>query len=312
MISFAPIQGFTDLVYRKAFSETFTGVDTFFIPYISLKNGVLPAKYLKEVLPENNPQHKVVPQILPGDGNEMTELAKILRDLGYTEINLNLGCPYPMVTRRGKGAGLLPFPEKIRAILSEFFNKTDMKLSVKFRSGLVSEKETEPLTGLFNSFSLTEIIFHPRVASQIYGGEINNELFQQVAQTCQHRVVYNGDLISESVFRKKQELFPATTDWMLGRGILMNPFLPAEISGIDFSPEEKQEKLEAFHQRVFDLYSEKMDNAGNVLNKMKQFWIYFSFVFPRQPKVFKIIKKTKDIAGLKMNVQKIFQSGISG
>jgi len=92
----------------------------------------------------------------------------------------------------------------------------------------------------------------------------------------------------------------------------MNPFLPAEITGIDYSPNEKLEKLGIFHQRVFELYSEKMDNAGNILNKMKQFWIYFSFVFPRQPKVFKIIKKTRDMAGLKKNVQVIFQSGISG
>lgn len=308
MIYLAPIQGFTDFVYRKAFAETFPGVDAFFIPYISLKNETILPKHFKEILPENNGQSRVVPQVLANSDGELATLVKILKDFGYSEINLNMGCPYPMVTNRGKGAGLLPFPDKIKSLLSGFFETTDLKLSVKLRAGLVSPKETEQIIPVLNQFPLTEIIVHPRIAKQLYSGETDSPLFQWVSQNCTHPVVYNGDIFSVAAFSEKRGLFPGTTTWMLGRGVLMNPFLPAEIKGVLFSEEEKRTKLEAFHQRIFELYSENTDNPGNTLNKMKQFWSYFSYVFPDQLKSLKLIKKTRVISDFKGEVCRVFNS----
>ncbi|NOR75351.1 MAG: tRNA-dihydrouridine synthase family protein, partial [Draconibacterium sp.] len=117
MIYLAPIQGFTDFVYRKAYSEVFSGTDTYFIPYITLKNNGILKKYEREILLQNNPQKKVIPQVLAKDFDELQFLSTILKDAGYNEINLNLGCPFPMVTNRGKGAGILPYPEKLKAML---------------------------------------------------------------------------------------------------------------------------------------------------------------------------------------------------
>lgn len=292
----APLQGFTDFIYRKAYSEIFYGIDSFFIPYISVKDGLILKKYEKEILPENNPQIHVIPQVLANSADEILFLSEILKNKGYTEINLNLGCPYPMVTNRERGAGLLPHPDKLQIILSSFFKITNLKLSVKLRAGLQSESEIEQVVPVLNQFPLKEVIFHPRIAKQLYDGEILNSAFQFAQQNLKHRLVYNGSIFSVSDFNHCRQKFPEVETFMLGRGILMNPFLPAEIKNIEITTKEKSEKLKEFHNLIFKYYTETMDNEGNVINKMKQFWIYFSYNFSEQRKCFKLINKANRIS----------------
>ena len=300
------MQGFTDFVYRKAYSEIFQGIDAYFIPYISEKNNQILKKYEKEIHPENNPQIRVIPQVLAGSADEMLFLSKILEDKGYKEINLNLGCPYPMVTNREKGAGLLPHPDKVQKLLSSFFEKSNLRLSVKLRAGLQSANEIEQIIPVLNQFPLTEVIFHPRIAKQLYDGEILNSAFQFAQQNLKHKLVYNGSIVLVDDFTACRQKFPEIDNFMLGRGILMNPFLPAEIKNMDISSKEKPEKLKEFHQLVFKYYSECMDNEGNALNKMKQFWIYFSYNFNNQRKTFKAIKKASTMNRFKQEIHQIF------
>lgn len=308
MIYLAPIQGFTDFVYRKAYSQLFPEIDKYFIPYISVKNSRILKKYEKEILLQNNLQRRVIPQVLAKNESELLFLSALLKDAGYNELNLNLGCPFPMVTNRGKGAGLLPHPEKLKAMLAGFFEKSNLKLSIKLRAGLNSPEEIETIIPVLNGFPLTEIIFHPRIAKQLYKGEINGSAFQFAIKNLNHKLVYNGDIFSLDDFNECKQKFPEINDWMLGRGVLMNPFLPSEIIQISTLADEKIEKLKHFHRLILEGYSETMDNSGNVLNKMKQFWSYFSYSFPNQKKVFKMIKKSKNLADYNVVVQKSFFS----
>ncbi len=310
-IYLAPLQGFTDFVFRKAYNEIFGGIDAYFIPYISIKNNVILKKYEKEILAENNPQNRVIPQVLTNSGDEMLFLSKFLKEKGYDEINLNLGCPYPMVTNRGLGAGLLPHPEKLYQILSSFFENSELKLSVKIRAGLISPKEFDQIIPVLNQFTLTEVIFHPRIAKQLYDGEIIDPAFEFATTNLKHRLVYNGDIFSKANFNDRSQKFPETKHWMLGRGVLMNPFLPAEIKGVFYTGAEKQVKLVEFHKRIFELYTEKMDNDGNVLNKMKQFWIYFSTNFSDQKNCFKLIKKANSLPKYQSTIRKIMGNTIN-
>lgn len=308
MIYLAPLQGFTDYIYRKNYANHFSGVDTFFIPYISIKNDKILKKYIREILPENNPQLKTVPQVLAQNCSELLFLADELQNHSYNEINLNMGCPYPMVTNRGMGSDLLQKPDAVAKMLDDFFHQSDLKLSVKIRAGFNSPAEIEQLLPVLNEFPLTEIIFHPRIASQLYKGKISEPAFKYAAENCKHRLVYNGDIFSFEDFNKKEKSFPKITDWMLGRGILMNPFLPAEINGEQFSTEEKRPKLARFQREVYESYLESMDNPGNALNKMKQFWIYFSHNFKEQHKVLKQIKRIKSAADYTAKSEKIIKS----
>ena len=308
MIYLAPIQGFTDSVYRKAYSQLFQEVDKYFIPYISVKNNQILKKYEKEICLQNNPQKRVIPQVLVKDESELLFLAALLKDAGYNEINLNLGCPFPMVTNRGKGSYILSHPKKLEKLLTSFFNRSNLKLSIKLRAGLNSPKEIETIIPVLNNFPLSEIIFHPRIAKQLYKGEINDSAFRFAIQNIKHKLIYNGDIFSVIDCSKRAQQFPEIDNWMIGRGILMNPFLPAEIKNISILQDDKIEKLKEFHQLIFEGYSETMDNTGNVLNKMKQFWSYFSFGFPSQRKVFKAVKKSNNIVDFNLAAQKAFFS----
>ncbi len=310
MIYLAPLQGYTDFIYRKAFSSVFQGIDGFFIPYISVKNGEVLKKYIAEISPENNPQQRIIPQILAKDENEIVFLSKVLEYFGYKEANLNLGCPYPMVTNRGKGAGLLPHPEKIKKILDTFYKKTNLQLSVKMRAGLENESEIENVLPVLNSFPLTEIILHSRIAKQLYKGNIINSTYYYAEKSTNHKLIYNGDIFSISDFKEKQVCFTNTSGWMLGRGILMNPFLPSEIKGLSFTTEEKKTKIAEFHELILESTLNKMDNVGNTLNKMKQLWVYFSFNFENQEKVFKQIKKTNSLSLYVAEANNIFRNHI--
>lgn len=303
----APLQGFTDFVYRKVYSEVFPWINAFFIPYISVKNNEVIKKYRKEVLPENNPQNRVVPQVLAADPDEMVFLAAFLADFGYKEINLNLGCPYPMVTNRGMGAGLLQNPEKIERIIAAFFEKSSLKLSVKLRAGLVSPFEIEKVIPVLNQFPLTEVILHPRIAKQLYEGEIIESAFQFSYENLQHRLVYNGDVNTVETILK----FPENEHFMLGRGILMNPFLPAEIKGIVLNEAEKREKLIVFHKQMLEEYLTVMDNPGNALNKMKQFWIYFCHNFDEPKKCLKKIDKSGNFNAFQLAITTNFRDHLS-
>lgn len=306
MIYLAPLQGFTDFVYRKAYHRVFGGIDAYFIPYISVKNNCIPKKYMKEILPENNLQGKVVPQVLAGDGAEIKQMGELLSDLGYSEINLNLGCPYPMVTNRGKGAGLLALTDAIEEILGSHFSNSSTQLSVKIRAGFHSEKDIEKVFPILNKYPLTEIILHPRIASQMYTGLVNDKAFEYATINAKHPLVFNGDVFTREDYLKRKEQFPSTKNWMLGRGILMNPFLPQEIQGISTSQTQKKEKLMLFHEVMLQEYLSVMDNEGNALNKMHQFWVYFSHCFEEQRKTLKYIKKAKNITKFLAEVNSIF------
>jgi tRNA-dihydrouridine synthase B len=299
MIYLAPIQGFTDYIYRKEYAGIFSGVDAFFIPYISAPDKKLLKKYEREIRPENNLYGRCVPQLLIRDEHELYFLASVLKDQGYAEVNLNLGCPYPMVTNRGRGAALLANPDQLHLMLDDYFKHFKLKLSVKVRAGLKSADELEAVIQVLNDYPIKEIIVHARIAKQLYKGTINEAAFQLAVKQSEHPVVYNGDIFSVNDFEDRSAQFAGVSDWMLGRGVLMNAFLPAEIKGKRFTDEEKRTMLFNFHERILEAYLQAADNEGNALNKLRQFWMYFRHHFDEQARTFKKIKKSRNLNDLK-------------
>jgi len=307
MIYVAPLQGYTDLTFRRVFQQHFSGADAFFIPYISLKNGEVVNKQLREIRPENNGPKPVVPQVLFSGGRELTQLLNVIRDFGHKQANLNLGCPFPMVANRGRGAGLLPFPEKIEEALYEATRFAGMEISVKLRLGLKSPDEIYPVAEVLNRFALKEIICHPRVASQLYKGEINETAFGKFLEISKNPVAYNGDIFSFEDFKEKQQKFPQAKNLMLGRGLIMNPFLAEEISGICIEKSTRLPRLKKFHADLLENYSLILSGPGHLLPKMNQFWEYFSYSFSNPAKASKSIKKAHSLANYTTAVNTIFE-----
>ncbi len=296
IISLAPLQGFTEYPYRNSLDKIIGGVDKYYTPYLRLQNDkTLKKKQIKDILPENNTTN-VIPQILVNNSNDFIYLAKILFDFGYKELNLNLGCPYPMVTNRELGAGLLIHQDKIKKMLDDSLAKIKIQVSIKIRTGLNEPTDIIQLLPELNNYSLTEIIIHPRIAKQLYKGNVNIEAFKECLTLSKHPIAYNGDITSVQEFNSICTELSGIKHFMIGRGLLWNPFLALQIKQQGKEQMESTKalnKLHEFHSHIYE--NNKAATSGNthLLNKMMQFWSYFAFVFDNPKKIIKTIKKCK-------------------
>lgn len=305
----APLQGFTDYNYRNVFHEVFGGVSKYFIPYLSYGKGKgIKKSQIKEILPENNKALPAIPQVLFSEATELFELVSILIDNGYSEINLNLGCPYPMATNRGRGAAWLEKPEALNETLSQLFGKgIQAKFSVKMRVGMTNNQDYRLIFEVLNQFPIEEIILHPRTADQIYNGKADPLLFAEAVSQVKHPLVYNGDIFSVPGFQELKSLLPDQHCWMTGRGLLMDPLLALRLNGVEMDQKLRKQKLKEFHDRLIQEYSERLQGSGHLLMKMTQFWGYFSESFENPHKAVKLVKKAGSIIKYNAAVAEIFR-----
>ncbi|MEN8139851.1 MAG: tRNA-dihydrouridine synthase family protein [Thermodesulfobacteriota bacterium] len=293
----APLRGLTDATFRTTFADNFPGFSDSIAPFLTTFQGTkVKAAKLADLLPENNPSLPVIPQIIGKDSKQFIVLATMLRDLGYETVNLNLGCPYPMVANKGRGSGFLPFPDKLERFLDEIM-AAPTRLSIKTRLGRRDAAEIIQLMPIFNRFPLSELIIHPRLGVQMYKGQVDLESFGQCLALSKNPVVYNGDIINLDSFSRLQQRFPEVNRWMIGRGALANPFLPGQIcQETPPLPPEPFVQLSLFHDQLFDLYGQRMQGPGHLLGRMKGLWFYLSQPLAGGAKILKKIQKCKKIA----------------
>ncbi len=307
-ITLAPLQGYTDWVFKKVYQEYFSSIDQYYTPFLVLQNnGTLKTAHQREISAISS---NLTPQILCGSSDEMQFFEQYLSDLGYTTMNWNMGCPYPMVTRRKKGSGLLPYPDKVEEILAKGYSH-QIKLSVKMRLGLNDPSEIDAILPILNQHGIAEIIIHPRVATQLYKGNANQQMFAAIQKNYPQQLTYNGDILTFENFNELKELVPELQRVMIGRGILMDYWLADKIKGNPIpSAEERFRLLEKFHASIFQLYGSFLSGDTQMLQKLKPFWEYFSFHFNNQRKVFKQIKKANSLEKYQRAVTFAFQQNI--
>ena len=306
----SPLQGYTDFRFRNAFQKYFGGIDQYYAPYIRL-NGKQEIKAANErdILPANNHSLKLIPQLMTKDASEFIFIAKYVQELGYNELNWNLGCPYPMVAKRGMGSGMLTSPEKIDEILSRVNAESDIRISIKMRLGYESSDEIFKVLPVLEKYSLDHIAIHPRIGKQLYKGEVDLDAFEKCIGQSKHLILYNGDITSVQRFRKMQDRFPQIEHWMIGRGLIADPFLPAMIKADnDIYPENRFEIFSKFHDTLFSSYIEALSGPKHILLKMYHFWEYFIHLFPNPPKSLKRIKKVQNIEAYSELVKQIIQA----
>lgn len=288
----APIRGITDCHFRTLFHKYFPGFDSAVAPFINpQRHANFRPQQLKDVLPESNQKMEVIPQLLHTDAEDFLFLASRLADLGYTEVNWNLGCPAPMVTRKKRGSGLLPYPEKIISFLDTVLPRLPVKLSIKTRLGLNQKDELPTLLPNLNQYPLTEIIIHGRLGSQLYRGTSDRDAFAECIKHSNHKIVYNGDITDVEDFENLAARFPEINKWMIGRGALTDPFFPGTIKGI--TQTDKLQQLQNFHDDLYNSCREVLSGQSHVLGRLKQIWMYLSAVFPPEQKAWKKIKKCR-------------------
>jgi tRNA-dihydrouridine synthase len=307
----SPLQGFTDFRFRNAFHRYFGGIDTFYSPYIKL-NGklVIKGSYERDILPENNTTLEVIPQIITNDAEEFLFVAKYVQQLGYKELNWNLGCPYPMVAKCGMGSGLISNTSQIEHILKRVHNETDIIVSMKMRMGYENPTEILDVFPILEQYPIKNIAIHARIGKQLYKGGVDLDSFQKCLDTSKQKIYYNGDITSVEKFRMMQERFPSIDHWMIGRGLIADPFLPSMIKNNTTEyPKNKLEIFEAFHDTIYQEYDAYLSGPTPIRMKMLGFWEYFSESFSNPQKTFKKIKKAGNSKNYEIAVKEIFKNG---
>lgn len=310
----SPLQGFTDYKFRNAFNHFFGGIDTFYAPYIRL-NGKLVIKnsYKRDIELANNTTLEVIPQIITNDVDEFLFVAKYIRELGYKELNWNLGCPYPMVTKRGMGSGLIADPEKINNILHNVHNESDVLVSMKMRMGYENPEEILKTLPVLDKYPLKNIAIHARIGKQLYKGGTDLDSFQKCIDNTNHKLYYNGDVTSVNAFKKLQERFPTIDHWMIGRGLIADPFLPNMIKKDTLEyPKNRFDIFNEFHDRIFTEYDAALSGPTPIKMKMLGFWEYFSKSFANPQKTYKKIKKAQNVKKYEIAVREIFKEAKNG
>jgi tRNA-dihydrouridine synthase B len=287
MIFLAPLQGYTDFIFRNIYGRYYSGIDVAVSPFISLVHGEKGfPRIAKDVSPANNHGMQVIPQILGNDPAHFIKMAEFLYDWGYKQLNWNMGCPVKNVTRKKRGSGLLPYPELLREILDKIIPHIRQSLSVKIRLGLNNTNEINQIIPVLNDFPLEKIIIHPRIGIQMYEGVIYHDVLQNVLPLFKHEIVYNGDIFTLDDFKTTQKKYPSIQKWMIGRGVYYNPLLPSVIKGEQQHPPAKNNEM--FLSFMLDLYKElqKFIIEKRVVFKVKDLWMLFSKRFADSEYVF--------------------------
>lgn len=305
ILSLGPFQGITDAPFRNVFKKHFGGIDKFYTPFFTgIQKEHAKNMQVEEIDPRFNDVDTLTPQILSTDAEEILRFANQCKELGYKEINLNMGCPFPRVANKKRGCGLLPYPERIDAMLGTVFERIDMKFSIKCRLGYFSPDEIIPVIDILNRYPLSELIIHPRIGKQLYKGEADVKRFAELIPMIKAPLVYNGDIVSVESFGRIREQVRPVNEFMLGRGLLANPFLAEEIKG------QTTRDVKRLHAYVVDLYEDRLRHAGGspkVLGRMKELWSYLMYSFDEPQDIWRKIKKINALKEYEEAVEAVFQ-----
>ena len=302
----APLQGLTDYRFRNVFAQLFSGVDYFYAPYIRLssKREIKKAN-IRDVSLKNNVGYTLIPQVLTNNSEDFLMVAKHIEATGYKKLNWNLGCPYPMVTKRGMGAGLLNKPDAIVNLLERVCSGTKLELSIKMRLGNELQNNILEILPRLNNFPIKHIIIHPRIGKQLYKGDVDLDTFEKSLNLTQHKIIYNGDITCIEDYKKLKARFPGIDHWMIGRGLIADPFLPEMIKKNQYEhPENRYQLLQKMHDLLLHEFEGTLSGEGHVIMKMNEFWKYWAYNFGDAKKALKKIKKSKSLLRYKHEIKK--------
>ena len=289
----APMEGITGHVYRNSYEKFFHNIDKYFTPFIvPTSSKSFKTKELRDVLPENNKGMNIVPQILTNDSEGFINTAIKLQQLGYNEVNLNLGCPSGTVVSKGRGSGFLAKREELDIFLEDIYKKDDIKISIKTRIGKDSPEEFYELIKIFNKYPIEELIIHPRTRQDFYGNKPNLEVFKDAINLSTNPICYNGDIFTSDDYKNFTKSFPEVNELMLGRGVLANPGLISEINN---NTVLDKEVLKEFHDDILFNYIEVFKDDNIALYRMKELWGYMIYIFSNNKKYAKKIKKSQKL-----------------
>ena len=283
-IHFAPLQGHTDDVYRRIHHQLIGDIERYYTPFVRVEAGDIRSKDRRDIDPKNNEGVPVVPQIIFKNLKEFLYLVDEMETLGYHAIDLNMGCPFPLQAKHGRGSGILTHTDIIEEVSQAIKERSQIDFSVKMRLGWEDNEEWKPVLEILNSTPLTHITLHPRTGVQQYKGNIDVEGFNLFYEECQHPIIYNGDLTTMEQLHEMEERYPRLAGLMIGRGLLARPTLGKEYAeGKEWSHEEHVRSLRSLHAELTEQYSNIVKGDAQLHSKLRTFWEYTEPLIGRKP-----------------------------
>ena len=298
---FAPMEGLTDSIYRRAHHRYFSGVDRYYMPFLSPTiHRSLTHREDRELPMADSEDFSAVPQVLTKVSDDFLWAAQVCRDRGYDEVNLNVGCPSGTVVSKGKGSGMLRDLDALDRFLDEFFHGSVLPISVKTRLGLENSEQFPAILDIYNQYPIKELTIHPRVRKQFYNGSVDMDAFRYAAQNSRNPLCYNGDLTSVEQIAAIAREFPMVESVMIGRGLVADPGLLC--GGTDVAA------LEQFMNALLEEYTVAFGGSRNAMFRLKENWGLLHTRFDGVDKLWKKLRKTTDLHEYKSITAEIFHT----
>ncbi len=305
---FAPMEGVTGRVFRRVHARLYPGIGKYYAPFFSPSGDhQFPLRGLRELLPEENPGVRLVPQLLTRQAADFIWAAASLMDRGYGEVNLNLGCPSGTVTAKGKGAGFLREPEALDSFLEAVFSApalAGLRISVKTRLGYAGEEEFPRLLAIFRKYPLASLILHPRLREDFYTGPVRPAAFAAALEGSPFPLVWNGDIFRPADLAALQARFPGLDTVMLGRGLAAEPGLARRL---ETGEPCGRDALAAFHDALLEEYRAVLYGDTALCHRMKEIWSYLILHFDGADKHWKRLSKARSLSELRLAADSVFR-----
>lgn len=269
----APLDGITNYLFRNTLCRHFGGIDFFMTPFMPVQERAkLNVTNWRDLWPKNNMLRPTTPQLMGNVPAHFVDTMHLLHETyGYTSFNWNLGCPVAQVVRRRRGCGLMPDTDRVEEVVAAA-TQTPFQFSVKMRLGLHSPEEGLRILERLEKYPLEYIVIHPRLGEQMYDGVPDWDTLDEFCQHTRHRLIYSGDINSPADHERLRQRYPDIQDWMLGRGILADPFLAEEIRGMD-TGDRKGRFLKYYQHFAAELLP--MRHERGTLHNFKELWHYW-------------------------------------
>lgn len=302
----APMEGITDHVFRRVHHRYFPGADKYFAPFFSpTADGRFTGRRLRDLDPEENRGTPVAPQLLTRRAEDFLWAANALADMGYGEVNLNLGCPSGTVVGKGKGSALLADREGLEALLDGIFaHPPAAAVSIKTRLGRKDPEEFPRLLELFGRYPVAELTVHCRVRDDLYRAPARSEWFALALAESPCPVCYNGDLTTPAKIAAFRADYPQAPAVMLGRGLAADPALIRRARG--GAPADR-ETLQDYLAELFESYCADFGSPRAALGRMKEIWTYQICLFEGGEELGRALKKTADPVEYWALVERVFR-----
>ena len=286
---FAPMEGLTDRIYRDIHARFFPGLDRYYTPFFSpTMHHSLTNKEARELPMAVETPVCTIPQILTKSAEDFLWMANLCAERGYTEVNLNAGCPSGTVTAKGKGAGMLANTEELDRFLEQVFTFSPLPVSVKTRIGVQSSEEWPAILGVYNRYPIKELTVHSRVRKAFYAGTVEEDCFRYAVEHSKNPLCYNGDLNTKEDIDRVQKDYPEVEAVMIGRGLIARPDMLS-------TDKADSQKLIAFYDALLEAYLIAFGGSRNAMFRLKEHWHYLLPCFADSEKLGKKLRKTTDL-----------------